>query len=217
MACETVTYHLTVTLPETTNRNLVITDIAPARLELLTARVVSSGMSITAPLITTTGGQVTFDFGDVANPFDGTTGADDVIILQVTGRVRDVVGNVDGTVLTNQARLAVRIGAGTPGNPGDEARDFTANDTVDVEIVEPILTIDKSRDIARGDAGTDITYTLVVSHDTATLGVSHANAHDVVIEAGSGVYDPALVDLAIGELRGRGRWPGPQPAAEPGR
>lgn len=181
---ETVTYRITVTLPETLNRNLVITDVAPAGLELLTASVVSSGtgLSFTAPTIVVTAGQATWNFGNVTNPFDGTTGADDVIVLEVTGRVLDVPGNVDGTILTNTANLAVRIGAGTPGNPGDEARDFTTSDTVDVEIVEPLLTIDKSRDIARGDAGTEVTYTLVIRHDTAAPGVSHASAHDVVIE-----------------------------------
>lgn len=179
---ETVTYRITVTLPETLNRNLVITDVAPAGLQLLTASVVSTGMTVTAPAITVTSGLVTWNFGDVINPFDGTTGADDIIVLEVTGRVLDVVGNVDGTRLTNTANLAVRIGAGTPGNPGDEARDFTTSDTIDVEVVEPLLTIDKSRDIARGDAGTQVTYTLVIRHDTTAPGVSHANAHDVVIE-----------------------------------
>mgnify|MGYP000355235603 CR=1 FL=1 len=187
---ETVTYRLTVTLPETLNRNLVITDVAPAGLELLTARFVSSGMTITAPGITVTSGLVTFNFGDVINPFDGSTGADDVIVLEVTGRVLDVVGNIDGTVLTNTANLAVRIGAGTPGTPGAEARDFTTSDTVDVEVVEPLLTIDKSRDIPRGDAGTEVTYTLVIRHDTTAPGVSHTSAHDVVIE--DLVNDPDL-------------------------
>ncbi len=180
---ETVTYRLTVTLPETTNRNLFVTDVAPAGLELLTARVVSSGMTITAPAITLSGGLVTFNFGTVINPFDGSTGADDVIVLEVTGRVLDVAGNVDGSVLRNTTNLAVTIGTDQSGTGGpNEERNFTTTDFVDVEVVEPLLTIDKSRDIPRGDAGTIITYTLVVRHDTAAPGVSHANAHDVVIE-----------------------------------
>jgi uncharacterized repeat protein (TIGR01451 family)/fimbrial isopeptide formation D2 family protein len=171
---ETVTYRLTATLPEGTTPSVAITDtlpVAPGVLSVVSASVVSVGASLyddgtppTQPVtfsITTTdnrpvggdtfGDQVVFDFGAIYNQPDGDTDDADRIVVEVVARVENIAANIDDTDLVNAAQLNFGLGL------------VNATD-VTVEVVEPVLTVDKSASPTSGDAGDTITYTITVQH-----------------------------------------------------
>ncbi len=183
---ETITYLLEITLPEMLNENLVVTDTASdasGHLNLISGRVVSLGAGLTGSLLTAGtvinavdndadayGDIITFNFGDVANAFDGSVFADDVIILEITAQVPIDAANVANVDITNSAEVFVEL----------DGRTFTDDDTAIVEVVEPVLTIDKGITTATatsGDAADIIQYTLTIAHDPS----SSAVARDVVI------------------------------------
>lgn len=183
---ETITYLLEITLPEMLNENLVVTDTASdasGHLNLISGRVVSLGAGLTGSLLTAGtvinavdndadayGDIITFNFGDVANAFDGSVFADDVIILEITAQVPIDAANVANVDITNSAEVFVEL----------DGRTFTDDDTAIVEVVEPVLTIDKAITTATatsGDAADIIQYTLTIAHDPS----SSAVARDVVI------------------------------------
>ena len=156
---ENVTFELLITFSEITMDSAVLVDTLPAGLSFVSASVESVGAGIVGagtPTITNVGQLVTFDFGAVDNPFDGSIGADDEVVLLVTALVEDVAGNVDGAVLNNSATLTV-----TPQGQGPLA---PATDDTDVEIVEPDLTIEKDGSIAV-NPGDTVTYGLNVTND----------------------------------------------------
>ncbi len=180
---ETVIYQLEITLPEMLNENLVITDSTPdvpGVLNLISGRVVSIGAGMTGSSIaagsviaaTDTdadpyGDQITFNFGDITNPFDGSLGADDVIVIEITAEVPIEGSNIADVDIVNNASLTVDL----------DGRTFSDNDNAVVEVVEPVLTIDKAANVVSADAGDIVTYTLTIDHDPT----SSAVARDVVI------------------------------------
>ena len=142
---ETVTYELTVLLPEVLERNAVLVDTLPASaagvLEVIGASVVSVGSQISTTLPGTPvlsdqalsdglNDTVTIEFGDVSNVPDGLENEGDRIVVEVVARVVDLPQNVDGVVLTNSATFSSDV--------------TTLSDTVDVEIVEPVTDLSKS-------------------------------------------------------------------------
>ncbi|MEM9030027.1 MAG: isopeptide-forming domain-containing fimbrial protein [Pseudomonadota bacterium] len=180
---ETVTYQISVTLPEMLNENLIVTDStpdAPGVLDLVSGQVISIGSGMTGSLLTpgtvvtatdtdsdSYGDQIVFNFGDINNPFDGSVGADDVIVIEITGRVPIDSANTANVDIINAADLSVDL----------DGRSFTDSDTATVEVVEPELSISKSVDVSAANAGDTVTYTLTVSH----VPTSSAVARDVVI------------------------------------
>ena len=159
---EEVTYEITASIPEGSN-TLVITDTLPLGIEYVSAAVVSVGSSLTVgtPTITssdrdgdTVDDTVAFDFGSVVNAPDGVADANDEVIVRVVGRVRDVAGNVNATVLTNSAEIDL---SGAP-----------ATATADVEVVEPVLEILKTSPLSSGPPGTVEEFTLTIQHTGAT-------------------------------------------------
>jgi EAL domain-containing protein (putative c-di-GMP-specific phosphodiesterase class I) len=95
-AGETVTYRLTATLSEGTQR-LVITDRLPAGLVAEQARLVSvaPGIVAGAPAIALAPGTVTFDFGTVVNRGDNAAG--DTVVVEVTARRAGEFSHLVGT------------------------------------------------------------------------------------------------------------------------
>ncbi len=177
---ETVTYRITATLPEGTTPQVVIQDSLPANatgvLEVVSATPVSLGANLTVtndpPVITISDANladgiddtVTFDYGATTNTPDGVENADDQIVVEVVARVVDLPANADGHVLTNTALL--QYGSG-----------LQASATADVEIVEPVLVVDKTASPTTGDAGDVVTFTVTVQH----AGVSTAEAYDLAL------------------------------------
>ena len=159
---EEVTFSIIATLPEGTSP-LIITDQLPIGaagvIEFVSATVNSVGASLTAgaPTITPSNtdadgldDRVVLDFGSVVNEPDGSVNADDEIEILVTGRIVDVPANANGDTLTNTATI-----------------DFGTGQTIataDVEIIEPVLQIDKTGSPATAPGGSTVDYTLVVTH-----------------------------------------------------
>ncbi len=178
---ETVTYRITATLPEGTIPQVVITDSLPANatgvLQVVSATPVSVGGSLAVtndpPDITTSDlnlgdgieDTVVFDYGPTVNNPDGVEDDGDRIVVEIVARVVDVPANADGHVLTNTALL--QYGSG-----------LQASATVDVELVEPVLALQKSASPATGDAGDMITFTLDLRH----AGASTAEAFDLGLD-----------------------------------
>jgi len=194
---EIVTYALKVTLPEGTTPSLVVVDQVPAGMAYVSATVVTTtaasggllaaNFNGTLPSPGITGGagdgdDVTLTFGSITVEDDDDPDTTSFLVL-VELRVLDVVGNVglpsSQTVLSNTATFTV------PDQPLVEAG------PVDVTVVEPRMTIDKSMTPADVDAGGTVTVTLTVGN-TGT-----STAFDVVIEdeLDGTAFDVASVDL----------------------
>ncbi len=199
---ETVTYRITATLPEGTIPQVVIIDNLPANatgvLEVVSVVPLSIGASLVVtndpPDITVSDlnlgdgidDTVVLDYGPTVNTADGVEDDGDRIIVEVVARVVDVPANADGHVLTNTALL--QYGSG-----------LQASATVDVEVVEPVLVVQKSASPTTGDAGDVITFTLDLRH----AGPSTAEAFDVslsdTLPAGM-TYVPGSLDCTGGTV-----------------
>lgn len=168
---ETVTFQLTATFTEGTTR-AIITDslpFVPGILEYTASRVVSIGSNISGSalpvgatgLVSDSNGdgipdRIVFDFGTVVNAFDNVLNAGDQIVMEVTARVIDIPANVTGTRITNGVVFDYQTG--------------TASASADVEVVEPVLEIDKAVSTPVVDAGDIVTYTVTVRHSAASTG-----------------------------------------------
>jgi len=186
---ESATFDITVTVPEGTTPQVVITDTVPYTngvMRVHSASVVSVGANLTAdtpspaPLITDSqlsdaiDETVRFDFGQVDNAPDNTVTDDDRIVVRVNATLVEELANVNGDALTNN--VLVQFGSG-----------LDASASADVDVVEPILSVDKSGSITQGDAGDTVTYTVTLQH----TGGSAADAQDLVFD------DPLPAELAL--------------------
>ncbi len=159
---ETVTYTLTLTLGEGTQR-VLLEDTLPVGLAFVAGEVVSIGANIAGALLgvgaapVVAGGALTFDFGpDVVNAGDNLLDDRDRITVQVIARVRDIPGNAPGTVLTNDGRFTTDTGT------------LTATAPVEVVVPRPVITKDAS--VATGDAGDAVAFTVVVAQQPGAGG-----------------------------------------------
>ncbi len=200
---EQVTYLLLADFQPGTTASVVVADSLPGILELVSTNIVT-GANISLgsgyPAVSTgdsspadgISDSFSINFGNVVTSAEDATGDADAIRIEVIARVRDVPANADGQTKTNTGSLT--YGPGTV---------LTAQ--VSVDVVEPLLTLDKSAspalDLRPGDT---LTYTLVIAHAAG----SNADAQDVtltdVIPAGltyvpgslsvTGGTPPALLD-----------------------
>lgn len=186
---ETVTYLLTITVPEG-EADLVLTDVLPTGLEAQSAAVISLDGGTATNLdasstdsndadIVLTPGSVTFDFGTVSMPGTADGAATDAeITVSVTAIVTDTLPQVaDGNSLTNTATLEVT----NPVGGTDLQPDVTASETVD--IVEPELVIDKT-----GPTGADPNDT--VPYQITVTNTGTGPAYDALIS--DPIADPFL-------------------------
>ncbi|WP_376094551.1 SdrD B-like domain-containing protein [Roseomonas sp. CCTCC AB2023176] len=173
---ETVTYRLIATVGEGTQK-LLITDTMPVGLQVLSAQVESIGGKISGGLLSVGSGAtsivgqlVSFDFGTVKNEADNLVNAGDRVSVLVTARVVDGAATTNGAVLTNAGKVETSAPDGTTGKASG-----TANAPID--IVRPVLTLDKATPFTGGDAGDLVTYTLTINH----AGSSRAPAYDAKV------------------------------------
>ncbi len=170
---ETVTYRLTATLDEGTQR-LQLADALPAGLTYVSASVVSLGggnitASLTgAPVFNGGTNSVSFDFGTVVNPGDNLENAGDQVVVEITARVNGTALPA-GTTLTDTGTLTAQT-------PGGTAMP-TLTDTVTNTVVAPLLNITKATPFVVGDAGDLATYTLTIAHEAG----STASAYNVTL------------------------------------
>ncbi len=164
---ETITYTLSVTLPEGSSPSTLVVDTLPAGLSYVvgSASVNTSGFGGTASLTSTTVGVagVTFDLGTVTVNNDNNA-ANNTFTITFTALVQNVVGNegvLPGqTSLPNGATLQINGGAVLPSN------------SVTATVVEPQLKITKTllNPDTTVDAGTVMDYQIVVQHTAASTG-----------------------------------------------
>ena len=166
---ETATFDITATLPEGTN-TLRIVDLLPTGasiLDFVSATVYSIGgnttfgatsggalsnslIAVGSPgIINGPGTTATFDFGTITNTPDGAVTAGDRIVIRIVTRVPDVPANTAAdNAVTNTA--TADFGAGTS----------TATSSLD--IVEPVITVQKTGPAGPVDAGTRLTYSVLI-------------------------------------------------------
>ncbi|GAA0416526.1 hypothetical protein GCM10009133_26250 [Cocleimonas flava] len=180
---ETATYSLTITVPEGTSEEIVVTDNFPANaavvMEFVSVDSVSIGSSLTTantPVGVVSDARlgdgildrVVWDFGKVVNSsidgIDNNDDNDERIIIVVTGRIVDNVKNTSG----DRARNISSISFG----PG-----LTDTSLVALDVVEPLLEINKSSTTTTADAADDVTFTLRVNHSSA----STQEAFDLIV------------------------------------
>ncbi|MEM1403615.1 MAG: hypothetical protein AAGG55_09820 [Pseudomonadota bacterium] len=169
---EEVTFELVLTAPDATIFNLEVTDLLPVTdnvLEFLAARTTSVGVDLTpddpnpTPVPADRDGDgindsVTLDYGNVLQVADGITDEDDRIRIEIDAKVRDVLVNRNNN-LTSNAGL-VRFRPTVVASPS-----ITASDNADLEIVEPLLSIEKTGDKSVAEAGDLVQYTIRIEHE----------------------------------------------------
>ena len=181
---DTLTYDILVTLPEGIAEDMVLVDDLPTGLsyqshQVITMTAASGGLlsadfngTLPVPTVTAPGGSganLTLNFGDTTVTADNDSG-NNQFLVQVTAVVLNELGNQDGDTLTNTAELSYTRNGSTA----------TLDDTVDIDLVEPVLQISKQLVAPVPDpldAGSTITYEIVLQHDSSTA----ADAFDVVI------------------------------------
>lgn len=164
---ETITYTLSVTLPEGSSPTTLVVDTLPAGLSYVvgSASLDTTDFNGTASLVSAVaaGNNVTFTLGTVtvANDNDSAT---DTFTISFTALVQNVVGN-DGllpgqTSLPNSATLQVNGGA------------VQTSNTVTATVIEPQLQITKTllNPDTTVDAGTVMDYQVVIQHTAASSG-----------------------------------------------
>lgn len=173
---EVVTFGLTVTVPEALSVEIEVTDALPKTamvLDLISADTAFVGIDLSpdvdapVPLITDTSGDgyndtVTLDYGSVGHILDGVTDDKDRIQIEVVAKVVDVAANANNDIDHNSA--VVRF-----------FPNLSSSDDYPVELVEPLLSLEKIADTGRVEAGDEVLYSLGIRHRNS----SRTDAQDV--------------------------------------
>ena len=172
---EEVTFRYVLTLPEIAMDSVILEDALPPGMEYVSSAIVlvPGDLGASAPTVTVAANNrdLTFDFGAITNPEDGSIGLDDTITFEVTAVIVDDAAATAGETLTNVASITV--------TPEGEAPLDPQTDTADVEIVEPLLTLDKTAPLSV-PLGGDADFSIEVVNIGPANGAA-APAYDVVI------------------------------------
>lgn len=176
---ETVTYRLTVTVGEGTQR-LLVSDALPtglvyesATVESIGAGITGSALAVGAGVSTQSGGAYSFDFGTITNAGDNLRDAGDTITILVNARI--ATNATAGSTLTNTAKVETFAPGG--GKPGLA----TATDDAKIDVVKPDLVIVKDAAPSVGDAGNLVTYTITLSHAAGSTAPAYlVNLSDIL-------------------------------------
>jgi len=172
---EEVTFRYVLTLPEIAMDSVVLDDALPPGMEYVSSAIVpvSGDLGASAPTVTVAANNrdVSFDFGAITNPEDGSIGLDDTITFEVTAVIVDDAAAAAGETLTNTASITVTPEGEPPLDP--------QTDTADVEIVEPLLTLDKTAPLSVALGG-DADFNIEVTNEGPANGAA-APAYDAVI------------------------------------
>jgi len=192
---EDVTFTVTVTLPESTVPSLIITDILPAGLivdDPATDIVInpSAGFgtldlppnkitNITTPDAAESDTLV-LDFGEVIVTADpGTT--NNTFDILITARVENIVGNTDGTTLTNSVSLTYEDCSGASHDVGSATAAITL---VEPEIIATKTITDSDNALQPEDDGDTSTADVLGDIFTANTNFENtgtANAYDIIL------------------------------------
>ncbi|MEZ6143733.1 MAG: SdrD B-like domain-containing protein, partial [Zavarzinella sp.] len=184
---ETVTYRMTVVLPEGTNQ-ISLTDQLPVGaqgvMRVVSSQVVSLGANLSGSALAvgasgvasdtnadTNNDLTTFNFGTITNTPDGVVTAADQVVVEVVAQVINNAANVAGLALTNNATLTYPNG------------NITAN--ANVEVVQPQLEVIKT---VVGDSTLDangtVTYQVTVRHAPTSTGIAYGLSITDTLPAG---------------------------------
>ena len=166
---ESPSYDIRVSLPEGSAQSLQIIDTLPAGLsytsfELVPLAANSNGVLTNdfagtlnpTPTVSNVGNIYTFDFGNTVTNGDNDA-ANNSFVLRITTKVQNVVGNVRGTTLTNNA--SVRYTNATTG-----VQTIADSTPPIITIKEPTLTITKSVNPTSAAPGDTVTFTLTLNN-----------------------------------------------------
>lgn len=155
---ETVTYRISVPIPEGVATNFKITDTLPNGFQAISGSLIQDDgiihSFVAAQLQDLLNGDginetTLFDFGNISNPPDLDT---ETIIVEVVAKVIDVPAATAGSPYTNTVKIAYdELGA-----------PVTASASTD--IVEPSLAITKTLLPLTGDSGDQFVYTIEISN-----------------------------------------------------
>ncbi|MEW5716992.1 MAG: isopeptide-forming domain-containing fimbrial protein [Chloroflexota bacterium] len=161
---EQVTYTLSITIPEGTTTNALVTDtldsglafiscasIAPSNPVSVTSSV-GFGAACASPTVTSAGRVVTFNLGDITN-LNNDNAVTEIIGITYTVVVLNNPANTRGNTRANSVAMTYGAGLTVP-----------VASATPVTIVEPQLTIAKTASPSFGDAGDTITFTLTISN-----------------------------------------------------
>ena len=184
-----VEYTLTIPVPEGTLGNLQLVDTLPQGLDFIgvvsingnigpapfTAVAPFSHADIAAPVETgdpaTGPSTVTWNIGNLANPFNNGLGDNFVIVYQAQVLNDDVLAQVNNTPLGNSVTMTYDTATGTVAD--------TDNDTV-IDVLQPNITTNKSAAPAGGDIFIDASEVVTYTVDLVNTGA--APAYDLVLE-----------------------------------
>ena len=179
---EVVTYDLLVTIPEGNTSNLIVADQIPDGLDFLNFEVITeaglsggvlaadfAGALNPSPVLTDfggSGGDIELEFGNIVNPSDSDD-ANNQFVVRIQMQVVNEIDNQAGDVLTNTASLRYD-------NPDSGPTTVEDPTPVDIEIVEPVLGMEKLIVSSGGmstDGGDEIRYQVTIEN-TAAVGSS---------------------------------------------
>ncbi|MCB9809775.1 DUF11 domain-containing protein [Candidatus Peribacteria bacterium] len=202
---EEVTYHIPITVPESTMTAFTVVDTLPPFLEALGGEIVSTDgitHTMTAPTLEDSNGDGTLDrvifaLGTVRN--DVADDDTETLLLSVTARLLPVEGVPAGRALTNTVTATYSENPHPP---------YTASAVVEPLI--PTLRLEKTASPLLALPGEDVTYTLTVTNIgnapaydltltdplTPVLHAVESFASDGRDETGNGVADDAPEDTA---------------------
>ncbi len=184
---ETVTYSVTITLPEGSATGVTFTDVLdpdngleiesldtlsadPSLLSISSSGDISTindAFLLAHGTIAADGLSFIVDFDDIENS-DRNNAVSETITLTYTALVRNIANNQSTVDLDNTARWDWTDGNGT---------DQNSSDSQTVTVVEPDLVVSKSVDNPTPDEDDTVTFTITVQHGPS----SDADAFDVVL------------------------------------
>jgi large repetitive protein len=182
---EKVRYRLSIKVPEGKTPSLKIVDTLDAGLSFVDCIAITNNFTADIsndlsggfnsacndpinPTVTNTGKTVTFDLGSVTNTNNNNT-QDETIFVDYDVVVDNSSGNTNGKLLNNTVDLTWIDSTKT-----DQSANKVSGNAPDVTVKEPKLKVTKTANPTTGDAGDQITYTIVLTHDTT----SNATAFD---------------------------------------
>jgi len=181
---ESPSYDIKISLPEGITQGLQVVDTFPAGLtytsyEVITSAALSNGIlsadfagtPTNTPTVTNVGNVYTFTFGNTATTNDNVA-TNNSFVLRVHTKVADVVGNVAGTVLTNNASLKYS-------NPTSGTQTINDATPPSITLLEPRLTLSKSVNPTSAAPGDTVTFTLNLSN-TGTSSAYEVQLSDMI-------------------------------------
>ncbi|PIE90914.1 MAG: hypothetical protein CR997_03400 [Acidobacteria bacterium] len=190
-AGDTVTYRLSVTLPEGTTPDLVLTDVLPAGLVYQNATLDTTGYNgtvalgaVTSDNNTATGETVTIPLGTAVTTGDNITTNNTFFV--------DVTALVDGSLAVNNGLPTVQnkensVSLDYTGNTG------TITGTASTSFGEPELDVTKTMSPDSGlSAGDEVTVTIVVQN-TGTAPAYDIEVTDVINDNSEDLFDATTI------------------------